>query len=449
MKLTRDVSTGDTLAVENPWAIGLWKKRTKYCYFCCKRCRNLIPCSGCPHVGFCSKACAQNAMKQDNSPKDGNSHLYDCHGLLPCICLNGIGEHSFDPEDILTAFKCISNVSPGRLLDYVCSTGPYEDGKGHQAFAGAKKIREVPPSVFDPCDYSAVAWLTANSDKFSTSELWHFTIVAVLLTYCLHIADYQMYWFEEANMENMNLFFCNPSPSNRPNRIPASWIAACILFHIQSTKVNAFALSQLIYGNNILPSSCVIASAIYPTISLINHSCNPSTSYVFKNRRTFSLYAQQPLQAGSEISVSYGPLFSTKSTCERRSILRKTYCFLCECEACINDWDEKSGKPETIKCPDCSKPFQESDECCLACKSKQGIQIFRSLTCEFIPRHADRLFKKGIWSTEDLKLVEEKLILAHSILSPPSQALSQLQEIHFGLLNCIHCTGTVERWKDK
>ncbi|KAM7537889.1 hypothetical protein Aperf_G00000077218 [Anoplocephala perfoliata] len=346
--------------------------------------------------------------------------------------------------------KCVSRTAFGLYLLHWSLRDPYlfflcsfEDGKGHQAFVGAKKIRDIPPSVFDPCDYSAVPWLTANSDKFSTSELWHFTIVA--------IADYQMDWFEEANMENMNLFFYNPSPSNRPNRIPASWIAACILCHIQSTNVNAFALSEMTYGagNEILPSACVIASAIYPTISLTNHSCNPSTSYVFKNRRTVSLYALQPLQVGSEISFSYGPEFSTKSTCERRSTLRKKYYFLCECEAYKKCWGEESGKPEKIKCPDCSKPFQESDECCLACKSKRGMQIFRSLTCEFIPRHLDRLSKKGIWPTEDLKLVEEKIILAHSILSPPSQAPLRLRQIYLVLVSCIHCTETVERWKNK
>ncbi|KAM7536028.1 hypothetical protein Aperf_G00000101254 [Anoplocephala perfoliata] len=178
-------------------------------------------------------------MKEDNSPEDGNSHLYVCHGLLPCIRFYGIGEHSYDSENILAAFKCISNMSPGRLLDYVCSTGPYEGGKGHQVFVDAKKIRDVPPSVFDPCDYSAVAWLTANSDKFPASELCGSP------SKLLSIADYQMDWFEEANMENMNVFFCNPSSSNRPNRIPASWIAACILYHIQSINVNAFALNEM------------------------------------------------------------------------------------------------------------------------------------------------------------------------------------------------------------
>ncbi|VUZ39306.1 unnamed protein product, partial [Hymenolepis diminuta] len=37
MEVVRDVSAGDILMIEKPWAMSTWKARTKYCYYCCKR----------------------------------------------------------------------------------------------------------------------------------------------------------------------------------------------------------------------------------------------------------------------------------------------------------------------------------------------------------------------------------------------------------------------------
>ncbi|KAM7536885.1 hypothetical protein Aperf_G00000084336 [Anoplocephala perfoliata] len=85
---------------------------------------------------------------------------------------------------------------------------------------------------------STVAWMCASSRRHE-KHLWGFTVIALYLTYCLHLAGYPMKWFDEVE-ENMDSFFSTPSPSNCPSRIPASWIAACMLFHIQATSINSF-----------------------------------------------------------------------------------------------------------------------------------------------------------------------------------------------------------------
>nr|CUU98019.1 hypothetical transcript [Hymenolepis microstoma] len=75
-------------------------------------------------VGFCGKKCYERGR---------NRHIYDCGGLLPCICLS-----DFDGKEVdlrikphqgpiaLAAFNCIAKTDPQRLLDYICSTGDYE-----------------------------------------------------------------------------------------------------------------------------------------------------------------------------------------------------------------------------------------------------------------------------------------------------------------------------------
>ncbi|KAM3180193.1 hypothetical protein ACTXT7_016792, partial [Hymenolepis weldensis] len=120
-----------------------------------------------------------------------------------------------------------------------------ESGRGHQAFVGADNIRGVPPPVFDSTDYSSVAWLSTCSDKIKDEDLWRYTLNALFLTYCLHLGGYPMMWFDEFDEANESLFFSTPSASNRPIRIPASWLAACLLFHIQSNDVNNFEFGEM------------------------------------------------------------------------------------------------------------------------------------------------------------------------------------------------------------
>ncbi|VDO06206.1 unnamed protein product [Rodentolepis nana] len=185
LEVTRDVSVGEVLLLERAYAMSLYSERTLYCNICYKRCLNLIPCSGCPHVGFCSEECAEEAANP-HGPADGRKHvqphLYECQGVLACF-------YSTVNEDLMhVAFKCISNTTPECLLDYCCSTGQYEkNGRGHQAFEGANKIREVPPPVFDSSDYSSIAWLCTCPDQLADDALLHYTINALFLTYCLHV----------------------------------------------------------------------------------------------------------------------------------------------------------------------------------------------------------------------------------------------------------------------
>ncbi|VDL19353.1 unnamed protein product [Hymenolepis diminuta] len=137
MELAHNVSTGDILLVEKPWAMSLWKERTKYCYFCCKRCHILKPCSGCPHVGFCGDECQRKTRNHTELQDGGNKHIYDC--------------------------------------------------QGHQAFKGAEETRDAPPAVFDPSDYSSIAFLSSCSEKRNCHQLQTFTEAAIFLTYCFYV----------------------------------------------------------------------------------------------------------------------------------------------------------------------------------------------------------------------------------------------------------------------
>ncbi|KAM7534812.1 hypothetical protein Aperf_G00000107999 [Anoplocephala perfoliata] len=297
LAVSRDVKAGEFVLVEKAYAASLSKGRNEYCYSCHRPCYNLIPCKGCPHVGFCSTVCAENAARLDTQRLTGvNGHIYDCHGVLPCILLKVMRNAGLSQ----IAHACIANTDPQRLLDYICSTGVYQGGRGHQAFVGSNVVREHPPPVFDPADYSSVAWLSTCSDKINREERWKFTVAAVFLTYCLFAGGYQMDWV--GNM-NMNL----PSPINRPECIPASWVAACLLYHLQSAEITHFSLLNRLNRERRQQMSgyTELGVIVYPTIALVNHSCNPSAFVTTTTGGFASLITLKPLSAGSEISIAY------------------------------------------------------------------------------------------------------------------------------------------------
>ncbi|KAM7536902.1 hypothetical protein Aperf_G00000084315 [Anoplocephala perfoliata] len=412
VELRKNASVGEVLMAEKPYAISLSSERTKYCYSCYRRCHNLIPCENCTHVGFCSSECANDAVKagkQATEGKDGQQHIYDCRGLLPCILIKSDGDFAH------AAFKCIANTNPECLLNYICSTGNYEVGMGHQAFVGEKKVRSNPPSVLDPSDYSSVAWLTACSERQKENSLWIYTSNALYLTCCLYFAGYPMKWFDEAE-ENMDLFFSTPSPSNYPNGIPASWIAACMLFHIQSTAVNSFGFYDPILKTQdaFVRSENSFGRCIYPTISLINHSCYPNVAICFTDRGVAFLFALRSIPAGSEIFLSYGPTFTTADIGERQSTLSQNFLFKCNCEACKNDWKNPKGKLELVKCCTCKRYYQEDD--------------------------------KATWTVEDLKIAANHVDDAYSILVHPSETLCNAETFCGMLLSLMHGNRTIEPW---
>jgi len=84
-------------------------------------------------------------------------------------------------------------------------------------------------------------------------------------------------------------------------------------------------------------------AAVYPTLCLINHSCDPNCVPVrsITHLRT-SVIAMRTLQPGEEVTFSYAPHFSNSEYEERRSFLHSKYNFWCRCDACLSGWGPSS-----------------------------------------------------------------------------------------------------------
>ncbi|VDL19739.1 unnamed protein product [Hymenolepis diminuta] len=375
---SRDISIGEIIFSEEPYASVLNRPYSSLCYNCYKRCINIHPCQGCAYVGFCSQKCADDA-RNSNRPLNGGSgrHVHDCNGMLPCLRLDDLFDESYRFTQGLThlVFICVANTPKNVLLDNICAS---DINKKQQDYVFTENYF-VPKSS----DYSFLAFKNLSINTIPKDALWQGTVIAVFLTYCLSIAGYPMKWFDEAKEH----FYSKPSPLNQPDWLPASWIAARIISHVLMNDFNVKEYTEYYEEKGELFSNANwIANCFYPTISLINHDCNPTACIVNTANGGAFLYALRPVKEGERISVSYGDYyFANSSSDSRRAFLRSTFIFSCSCEACRNDWCLKERDFEILKCPLCESSFKSIRDKCLSCKKANGYLMFQKILHEKIP----------------------------------------------------------------
>uniref|UniRef100_A0A3B3Z7K7 Protein-lysine N-methyltransferase SMYD4 n=1 Tax=Periophthalmus magnuspinnatus TaxID=409849 RepID=A0A3B3Z7K7_9GOBI len=139
---------------------------------------------------------------------------------------------------------------------------------------------------------------------------------------------------------------------------PEQWLmGSAVLRHLLQLRCNAQAITVLqdTPATSSVQSSheLRIATALFPTLSFLNHSCCPNTSLAFTtgasaspgsdlatdftgnaNREiTATIRAAKVIAPGQEILHCY-PHSSRMKTQERRRLLFEQYNFQCQCEAC-------------------------------------------------------------------------------------------------------------------
>jgi hypothetical protein len=77
-----------------------------------------------------------------------------------------------------------------------------------------------------------------------------------------------------------------------------------------------------------------IGVGLYPTLSFVNHSCDPNCVISFKHKSAV-LKAVRPISPGDELSISYIDL--TESTSSRRHTLQEAFYFHCNCPRCLSN----------------------------------------------------------------------------------------------------------------
>lgn len=314
---TENISSGSVVLTERPYVAAIHSHLLrKYCYHCLRRIHKLsqpFPCLTCHQVAFCSGVCSTTAYSQ--------YHRIECCYIS---ILNISDDFHFSPKITLKAIlkrgvsECLSSAE-----------GSAEDREGYNGFLD---LIEHPDT--DKNDYSLPASIiTAFLLEKNQDEIFTRNIILRL--------------FER------------------------------IIKHLRQVNVNGISITakEVTVDDNKQPvfEEHTIGCGVYLTARFINHSCDPNTRIVkFQGDQVF-VQAVRDIEAGEEITFSYGGNYKWQLLSTRKNMLRESYFFECNCSAC-----EQGLQPITnaLLCPECKGPIvSDKSMTCIQCKRVDNVDL--------------------------------------------------------------------------
>jgi len=175
-------------------------------------------------------------------------------------------------------------------------------------------------------DYRNVFNLTAHRDRKNSDELLSLSIRTVMFIVLLRHGGY-LGTKETAYGATLS---------------QAEAHLAGVIFHIQEGiqynlhSVDTVKPSQL--SGITAPQTNCVGSALFPTLLLLNHSCDQNTLRLNINGNQVMMVAKRKIKAGEEVSDNYGIHYLGMTLDERQEALFKGFAFCCWCEACQKDY---------------------------------------------------------------------------------------------------------------
>ncbi|XP_050084696.1 SET and MYND domain-containing protein 4-like [Anopheles aquasalis] len=323
--------------------------RTTIPAFDCQQCARVnvipFPCYTCGRACYCSTNCRE---------KHEPVHRYECYGyrkhLWYLIGIAHLGIRSFldGTSTIVSAVNCETKDATNLFQELLDGT-QHEDNRF--------------------LEYGRVFRLVTNFDRMEPEDVLQYALTGLMLAIYL---------------ENCTDFFTTgPLHSILPKDQLLLFTGALIIRHIGQLICNGHAISEL---QATLPSvaSCLeedgfrlkpgllhryysserVFTAIFPRISMFNHSCDPNIRNCFEGS-TLTVYATRPIRTGGEIFNCYGPNYKLMPASERSMCLRRQYCFDCSCDRCAAGNDTPYEECYLVRCPasSCAAHFSLEMDC--------------------------------------------------------------------------------------
>uniref|UniRef100_A0A4W3IGN1 Protein-lysine N-methyltransferase SMYD4 n=1 Tax=Callorhinchus milii TaxID=7868 RepID=A0A4W3IGN1_CALMI len=372
---TKDFAAGETVLREEAYAAVLLARaqpspQDSHCHHCLSQAWALLPCPSCSYATYCSALCRQKAW--------ADHHQVECP----------LGSE-------LLALGAFAHLS----LRMVLAAG-LEEVQRTQAAQSGPRSSEAPRAT-EPGDgaeaegrweahppYRAVHSLLAHTHQQSAQHRFLCGLTAAALCSRIRAKGLEplvvgkgleagdgggqaMGALGTALLTHMLQLGCNAQAitqlrdtgKSASNHLVTQSTHDCLrtqfLFTVCSVMRFETSRSQVEGSEQVR-----IATAVYCTLSLLNHSCRPNTSLSFC-RQTVTIRASQPIQAGQEILHCYGPHWCRLAVSERQRALRAQYFFECECSACSGEQEAArggGGGPELSRCSntECGQVLPES-----------------------------------------------------------------------------------------
>ncbi|KPP70561.1 SET and MYND domain-containing protein 4-like, partial [Scleropages formosus] len=378
-----------------------------HCHHCLYQTRNPVPCPGCSYARYCGEACQQEAWEGHHRWECSVAAELQAMGILAHLAVRMAFRAGFEAAQQVRGHLVGPATSGLEMPNKTggCVTMEGSDGREQISSQGSAARNENPvhccSTILDPPldgSYLCVHHLLPHVSGQAPSLRFLCAVTAAVLCQRLRrTGSLPLSWRREAHASDGH----SSRDENEDWSPELSMLGAVILRHILQLRCNAQAVTIL--RDSGVTKSVVssvhevrIATAVFPTLSLLNHSCTPNTSLAFgKGVRhdraatgtrpnsvpgvvTVTVRATQTAGPGQELLHCYGehistllsPPLSAKEESllrmpvkERQQLLLDQYFFLCQCEACSQDLASKGEGQRTatasgLQCTHCQSPLQ-------------------------------------------------------------------------------------------
>ncbi|NWY61679.1 SMYD4 protein, partial [Chionis minor] len=405
-----------------------------YCHRCLRQLLASVPCRGCSYAKYCSQNCADVAWER--------YHRIEC-SLGALLLTLGVFCHVALRTVLLAGFAEVS-----RLVEWSHDN----DKDVHNPEARRKHPSEAPatrtgtrgiPGCNDngqyQSSYQAVFNLLPHAEKHSPEH--KFLCMLSVVAICKQL--------QEAGLEAAFLNRESPEKWSKPEtREKTSGelspelkvMAEAMLRHVLQLQCNAQAITVMQESGSrdgavVNKKPVRLATAFFPVLSLLNHSCCPNISLSF-NGTAATVRASQPIPSGQEIFHCYGPHRSRLRVAERQQLLSQ-YFFECHCQACLDELESDVKSVVSMRnsfcCPSCRSSMQVGED--ILCCSNEACAI--SVSRESLSRRLQDLqqqIKKALELLKDgkadraIKMLLECQVDAGNFLSPEHLLMGEMED---------------------
>lgn len=338
---TKDLKAGQVLFVEPAFAFAqIFETADDFkaikCFNCLKHITRLIPCKTCSICKYCSSTCRDESWNE--------VHRWECLGMKYGFWYNiGLG---------FPAFKALVKGIPSKFepVAHIIET-QRTFGNDYKYFDSLESHLEdmKDETLINICNISAqiVRYLELKTDFFEHLLKVGFT----------------------KNVVELIGFF--------------------LVKHMAQLSCNASVIEHWQYDikdiEGFIDKGSPVASGIYPSVSLMNHSCKPNIAVYFIDK-LIVVSAITAIAKGEQIFNSYGIDYRFSDKQERQEHLKELYYFDCNCTICSDD-SKEFRHFDSISCPDCKQqvclPIENLERVTICGNCNTNIANFASLKRDY------------------------------------------------------------------
>ncbi|CAC5395091.1 unnamed protein product [Mytilus coruscus] len=369
LQATCKIPAGSVIIAEKPYATVLLPDHYQtHCHHCIGQLTAILPCRRCSSVLYCSETCRQQSWSV--------YHQIECQYLDIC---HSIGIAHLSLRIVLTS-------GHQHLLDFRDKMSVSEFYQNENRIGGVTEEGTYSKT------YLSVYDLMTHALDIETPDSFQYTLTALLLLTILKKSG----WLEKKTGDDKITNDNTDDITKLQFSQDDLYIGGLLLRHIEQLVCNAHAITELqvtqTSDTSLVDSKSQerIATAIYPTTSLMNHSCDPSIIPGF-DKDILVVRVIKDVEVDEEIFNCYGPHHKRMSTMERQQALKTQYFFTCRCPSC------QTGDEQDIFtsycCPSCKAVLKENETTCSCTSCDFTDQVTMFLTKE---NKAKNMFISGL-----------------------------------------------------